>query len=157
MRRSLLAISLLILVLTAVAYAGPTTPATLEGYLAKLKLKPQQPTPGEYQFSLGFPGTKPEKFLVRAMPDQKIVYVAIVDVTQIPVKGPYSDASFRKLAELNFKLTIGKLEWEPLTGEVRLSHTFANEQGVDYPSFVAVIQTLLTEVEVARTALKNAM
>jgi hypothetical protein len=155
MRRISCVVALAVLAFAAVAHAAPATPAVIEGYLAQLKVKAQQPTPGEFQFSLGFPGGRPEKFLIRALPDQKLVYVAILDVTTIPSTGPTSDVAFRQLAELNYKLTVGKLEWEPPAGAVRLSYTFANDNGVDYPSFVAVIQTLLSEVEVVRKTLKG--
>ena len=62
---------------------------------------------------------------------------------------------FRTLAELNYKLLIGKLEWDPTTSLVRLSHTFAAEDGVDFNTFQAVIQSLLVAVENVRKELKK--
>jgi hypothetical protein len=138
----------------SVSFAGPATPATIEDYLKQMKITPQKPQAGEYQFTLGFPKVKPEKFLVRVMPEQKLVYVAILDVAPLTAAMPKAPAWFRKLAELNYQLTVGKIEWEAERGTLRLSYTFAGEQGVDYASFVAVVQTLLTEVEAVRRALE---
>jgi hypothetical protein len=145
-----------VLILAAGALAEPPTAATVESFLAQMKVKAQQPSPGEFAFSLGFPDAKPEKFMVRALPQQKLVYLAILDVAHVAAKGATSEAQFRKLAELNYQLTVGKLEWEAATGGVRLSYTFANETGVDLKSFTAVLQTLLTEVGAARKALESA-
>lgn len=138
----------------ALLWAEPATPQAIEGYLSQLKTKIEKPAPGEFQFATGFKGEKSEKFLVRVMPQFKLVYVAVLEVHRLGVVD--NEAAFRKLAELNFNLSVGKLEWDAKTGEVRLSFTFANENGVDEKSFFAVIQTLLMEVGPVREALRAA-
>lgn len=140
----------------AFALAGPTTADTVESYLKKLNVKYKKGQAGEFQFSLGFPGEKTEKFLVRAIPEAKIVYLAVLDVYRAPTDPAKQAAFFRTLAELNYNLTIGKLEWNRETNQIRLSYTFANENGVDFETFKAVIQTLLVSVSKVRQALQNA-
>jgi len=155
MRRISLVTSIVVLwLLAATAEAAPTTPETVEGYLTQLKVKAEKGAPGEFQFKLGFPQAPPEQFQVRVLPEVKIVYVAILDVYQVPAGGLLKEAIFRTLAELNYKLLVGKVEWEPETGKVRLSYTFAGENSVDFASFKSAIQTLLAEVEQVRKALK---
>ncbi|NLH50805.1 MAG: hypothetical protein GX444_19700 [Myxococcales bacterium] len=155
MRKTALALSMLLLLAAAAAWAEPTSVQTVEGYLAKMKVAAKQPTPGEFQFKLGFPNAKAESFLVRVLPANKVVYVAILEVQDLPFRGPRSEGLFRELAKLNFQLTVGKLEWEPEKAQVRLSYTFASEQEIDQASFVAVIQTLLSEVEQVRAKLQQ--
>jgi hypothetical protein len=154
-RKLTLAFSLILILAGASAWSAPTAVQTIEGYLAKMKVAAQQPTPGEFQFKLGFPGAKTESFMVRVLPENKVVYVAILDVQDLPFRGPRSEGLFRELAKLNYQLTVGKLEWEPDKAKVRLSYTFASEQEVDQASFVAVVQTLLSEVEQVRQKLQQ--
>ena len=152
-RLSLLGLLSLLLLAPVALRTEPVSPQTIEKYLSQLKIKIEKPAPGEYQFALGFPGEKTEKFLVRVMPQHKLVYVAVLEVHHLGAES--GAAAFRRLAELNFQLTVGKLEWDAKTGEVRLSHTFANENGVDEKSFFTVIQTLLMEIEPVRKALQS--
>jgi hypothetical protein len=148
--RQSIAILLLMLLVAATAHAAATTPAQIDDYLAKMKVDAKKTGLGQVEFQLGFPGATRETFMVKAMPQQKLVYIAILDVATIL---PGQGKRFEALAKLNFQLTVGKLEWDPTTNQVRLSYTFAGEQGVDASSFVAVIQTLLVEIESVRQTL----
>jgi hypothetical protein len=44
--------------------------------------------------------------------------------------------------ELNWKLNVGKFEWDPTDGEVRLTFAFSTENGVGYEAFKAIFETI---------------
>ncbi len=155
MKRVGLAVAFLLLLASLQAAAQSTTADTVEGYLKQLHVKYQKGANGEFQFTLGFPDARTEKFIVRALPEVKVIYIAIVDIAQLPTDPTRQAAVYRTVSELNYKLLVGKVEVEPETRSVRLSFTFANENGVDFPSFQAVIQSLLTAVEKVREALRS--
>jgi len=138
------------------AAAQPTTPDTIEQYLKKLHLQYKRGQSGEFEFSTGFPDARAEKFLVRALPEVKVVYIAILDVAKLPAEAARQAAAYRAIAELNYRLLIGKVEVEPDTNSVRLSFSFANENGVDFATFQAVVQSLLASVDKVREGLRNA-
>lgn len=152
MRKTLPAI-LAVLLLAAIVHAEATTPAAVEGMLTRLNVTFHKGPAGDFEFKLGFPDAKPETLMVRALPAQKILYLAITDVAKIPPTGPGAEARFRNLASLNYQLTVGKLEWDRQSHEVRLSYTFAADQVVEYGSFVAIVQTLLAEIDAVRKQL----
>ncbi len=52
------------------------------------------------------------------------------------------DKVLRHLMELNWKLNVGKFEWNPDDGEVRISFTFSTEEGVGFNAFKAVFDTM---------------
>ncbi|HPQ67584.1 MAG TPA: YbjN domain-containing protein [bacterium] len=153
MKKWIALLSLMLLLTAVAAWAGPTDGATVEQYLTQMKLKFTKGQIGEYKFSLSFPDGQPEQFYVRAMPSHKIVYLAIVDVYELAADNPKAPAVFRLMADLNYRLTVGKLEWDQQAKTIRLSYTFAAENGVDFASFKAAVQTLLTEVETVRKEL----
>lgn len=156
MRNICLLVILALLTVPLAAAAAPTDAIAMENYLKKLNVKFKRGEQGEYLFELGFPNEKKEKFLVKVMPQVKLVYIAIVDIHRIASVGPRSEATFRKMAELNYKLAVGKLEWDPQTTMIRLSHTFAAEDGIDFATFKSMVQTLLTQAPEVRKALKKA-
>jgi len=155
MKKWLALLSLVFLMTAVTTWANPTDGATVEQYLTQMKLKFSRGQIGEYKFALSFPDGQPEQFFVRAMPSHKIVYLAIVDVYSLPADHPKASAIFRLMADLNFRLTVGKLEWDQQAKSIRLSYTFAAENGVDFASFKAAVQTLLTEVETVRRELNQ--
>ncbi|MDP8225753.1 MAG: hypothetical protein P9L99_20505 [Candidatus Lernaella stagnicola] len=150
--RKIASLTLALVLLATMAWAAGTTPAQLDNLLKQLQVQAKTASGGERTFKLGFRGTKPESFLVRAMPEQRVVYLAVLDVAKIPAA---QLAKFQTLARLNYQITVGKLEWDPQSTEVRLSYTFAGEQPVDFPSFKAVVQTLLVAVETVRKELNK--
>lgn len=62
--------------------------------------------------------------------DRAVVYIAVVRYLEVPSYHPRLDEIMRRLMELNWKMSLGKLEWDPGDGEVRLSYAFTTEDGL---------------------------
>jgi molybdenum cofactor biosynthesis enzyme len=45
--------------------------------------------------------------------------------------------------EYNWRVNVGKFEWDKSDGEVRYSYTFTTETGVGFEAFEAIVVTLL--------------
>jgi len=74
--------------------------------------------------------------------ERDMVYLFLNRFLSLPKESPNRDAVLRKLMETNWDLNIGKFEWDPSDGEVRLSYTFTTENGMGYEAFEAIVATL---------------
>ncbi len=74
---------------------------------------------------------------------RKVVYMCINRLMTVPDAHPRKNAVLQRLMELNWKLLIGKYEWDKTDGEVRLSYTFSTENGLGYEAFAACFQLLV--------------
>ncbi len=154
MKRVTFLLVMLLLALPLPAAAQATTTGGIEQHLKKMQIKYKKAPGGELEFATGFPNAPEEKFLVRALPEVKVVYLAILDVAPLPAEPAAQVRVLRAVNKLNYELLIGKIELEPDTNTFRLSFTFANENGVDFATFQAVMQSLLASVGKVRQALR---
>lgn len=72
------------------------------------------------------------------------VYFYVERFLVLPPEGPKTDAVLRRLMELNAELLIGKFEWNPRTGEVRLSAILNTDSNFDRRAFRSIVRTLDT-------------
>ena len=75
--------------------------------------------------------------------DRKIAYMCVNRFLICPTSHPRLPQILQRLMELNWKLLVGKYEWDKNDGEVRLSYTFSTENSVGYEAFVACFQVLV--------------
>lgn len=75
--------------------------------------------------------------------ERKVVYVCVNRLLYCPVSQPRHALMMQRLMELNWKLLVGKYEWDKADGEVRLSYTFSTENGLGYEAFTACFQALV--------------
>jgi hypothetical protein len=62
----------------------------------------------------------------------------------LPSDHPRAATVLRRLMELNWDLLVGKFEWNPRTGEVRLSATLNTDSNFDRRAFRSIIAALDT-------------
>ncbi|MCX7599752.1 MAG: YbjN domain-containing protein [Armatimonadetes bacterium] len=62
--------------------------------------------------------------------EMALVYIAVARYLEVPSDHPRLDRVIRRLMELNWNMPLGKLEWDPRDGEVRLSYAFTTEDGL---------------------------
>ena len=74
--------------------------------------------------------------------DTALAFIVISNYMTVRSDHRNCDKVLRRLMELNWKLNVGKFEWDPTDGEVRLTFTFSTENGVGYEAFTAVFETL---------------
>jgi len=74
--------------------------------------------------------------------ERDMVYLFLNRFLSLPQNDPHRDALLQKLMETNWALNIGKFEWDPSDGEVRLSYTFSTENGMGFEAFEAIVGTL---------------
>ena len=75
--------------------------------------------------------------------NRNIVYMCVNRFLACPISHPRLAQALQRLMELNWKLLIGKYEWDSTDGEVRLSHAFSTENGLGYDAFAACFQLLV--------------
>lgn len=74
--------------------------------------------------------------------ESALAFIIISDYMTVRADHRNCDKVLRRLMELNWKLNVGKFEWDPSDGEVRITFTFSTENGVGYEAFKAVFETL---------------
>lgn len=79
---------------------------------------------------------------VLANTESALAFIIIGDYMTVRPDHRNCDKVLRRLMELNWKLNVGKFEWDPSDGEVRITFTFSTENGVGYEAFKAVFETL---------------
>jgi len=97
---------------------------------------------------LGFEGDNGEYDIYILVNQEKaVVYIAIAHYIEVPASHPNLDQILRRLMELNWEFSLGKLEWDPNDGEVRLSHTFTTEDGLGTQALGVVIGYLVAAAD----------
>lgn len=70
------------------------------------------------------------------------VYVYVERFLVAPSDAPTTDAVMRRLMELNWQMLLGKLEWDPSDGEVRLAMVLNTDSNFDRRAFRSAIRGL---------------
>lgn len=70
------------------------------------------------------------------------VYVYVERFLVAPQDGATTDALMRRLMELNWQMLLGKLEWDPSDGEVRLAMVLNTDSNFDRRAFRSAIRGL---------------
>lgn len=70
------------------------------------------------------------------------VYLYVERFLVAPPDAPTTDAVMRRLMELNWQMLLGKLEWDPSDGEVRLAMTLNTDSNFDRRAFRSAIRGL---------------
>ena len=74
--------------------------------------------------------------------DSDTVYVYVEHYLMLPPEAPQTTATLRRLMELNWELLVGKFEWNPRTGEVRLSAVLNTDSNFDRRAFRSIVHAL---------------
>ena len=97
---------------------------------------------------LGFEGDNSDYDIYILVNQEKaVVYIAIARYIEVPSTHPNLDRILRRLMELNWEFSLGKLEWDSEDGEVRLSHTFTTEDGLGTQALGVVIGYLVAAAD----------
>ena len=75
--------------------------------------------------------------------EKEILYLYLNRYLNVPADHPNICGILRTLMEYNWRLHVGKLEWDKSDGEVRLSFTFTTENGVGFEAFEAILAALI--------------
>ncbi|UJR81598.1 YbjN domain-containing protein [Sandaracinus amylolyticus] len=71
------------------------------------------------------------------------VYVYVERFLVAPQDAPTTDAVMRRLMELNWQMLLGKLEWDPSDGEVRLAMVLNTDSNFDRRAFRSAIRGIV--------------
>jgi hypothetical protein len=83
------------------------------------------------------------------------IYLYVERYLVQPSDAAQTPALLRRLMELNWELLVGKLEWSPRSGEVRLSATLSTDSNFDRRAFRSTIRALESVAERYRTELQS--
>jgi Putative bacterial sensory transduction regulator len=72
------------------------------------------------------------------------IYFYVERFLSLPPEAPATNATLRRLMELNWELLVGKFEWNPRTGEVRLSAVLDTDSNFDRRAFRSIVRALDT-------------
>ena len=70
------------------------------------------------------------------------VYVYVARYLVLPPDAPGTQTVLRRLMELNWELLLGKFEWNPRSGEVRLSAMLSTDSNFDRRAFRSLLHGL---------------
>lgn len=71
------------------------------------------------------------------------VYVYVERFLVAPPDAPTTDAVMRRLMELNWQMLLGKLEWDPSDGEVRLAMVLNTDSNFDRRAFRSAVRGIV--------------
>ena len=71
------------------------------------------------------------------------IYAYVERYLVVPQDGPRSDAMLRRLMELNWQMLLGKFEWDPTFGEVRLAMVLNTDSNFDRRAFRSSVRGLV--------------
>ncbi len=71
------------------------------------------------------------------------VYVFIDQYARMTAESPAVPATTRRLLEMNWEMMVGRFEWSPSTGDVRLSAVLNTDSNFDRRAFRGVVRSLL--------------
>jgi hypothetical protein len=91
-------------------------------------------------------GRKPTAHAVYS-DESDTVYFYIERYLDLPAGGPKTQVVLQRLMELNWDLLLGKLEWNPRSGEVRLSAVLSTDSNFDRRAFRSIVHGLDTIAE----------
>jgi hypothetical protein len=74
--------------------------------------------------------------------DSDTVYVYVERYLMLAPEAPRTQATLRRLMELNWELLVGKFEWNPRSGEVRLSAVLNTDSNFDRRAFRSIVHAL---------------
>ena len=145
--------------LAAIVHADPPAATvdskTVAAYLRSLGVTPERVGENELRVQAKAKGAVYD-VLVKVDPEHRLVYVALTDLMPLRASDPAADAVCRKIASMNYDLTLGKLEWNEEGAEVRLSYSFTTENGLGREAFTGLLGTLLLQAGPARAELRAA-
>jgi len=70
--------------------------------------------------------------------DRELVYLYLNRYLMAPPDQANIDTVLRTLMDYNWRVNIGKFEWDKSDGEVRFSHVFTTENGLGFEAFEAM-------------------
>lgn len=130
--------------------AAPDAPrylAAMETELRALELDPlcraESPTHARCEVVAHAAGSSDELELRLVYSDETdTVYAYVPALAQAAPDAPSTPAVLRRLAELNWELLLGKLEWNATSGEVRLSMVLSTDSNFDRRAFRSMVRNL---------------
>jgi hypothetical protein len=137
---------------------NPSGPVDLDGVcslLNGLELK-YRAIPEKNAITLSFDADNGDVDLVLLVnKEAAVVYIAAVEFLKIPEDHPRFAEIMRRFMELNWELSLGKFEWDPKDGEVRLSYAFTTEDGLGQNALGAAIAYIVKVADKRRPELKE--
>lgn len=111
------------------------------GIEAECQVVPGEPAACRYRQPL--PPSEASRWIeARHLPEHQALYLFVDEYLRAPPDAPTTPALLRRLMELNWKLLIPKLAWDPRTGTVRMSAMVPSECGVDPEALRTALQAL---------------
>ena len=88
-------------------------------------------------------------YLVRAIysDESDTVYLYVPEIAEAHPEDDTTPRLLRRIAELNWRLLGAKVEWNPRSGELRVSTVLHTDSNFDRRAFRTVVRALLTQVE----------
>lgn len=71
------------------------------------------------------------------------VYAYLTRYATLRVEQPNATTAFRRVAEMNWEMLVGKFEWSAPTGELRLGAVMQSDSNFDRRAFRGVVRSLL--------------
>jgi hypothetical protein len=138
----------------SIAFAQPAPPAPAPRYLEAMRAElealhlthecePESETIGRCTFRHRG-GTSGEEFTVNLVysDDSDTIYLYIERYFLASPDAASTNAVLRHLMELNWQLLVGKFEWDPRDGEVRLSMTINTDSNFDRRTFRSIVRAI---------------
>jgi hypothetical protein len=90
------------------------------------------------------PATSDRTYVMHAVYSDQTdtVYFYVERYLMLPPGGPRTETVLRRMMELNWELLACKLEWNPRTGEVRLSAILNTDSNFDRRAFRSILHAL---------------
>ncbi len=89
--------------------------------------------------------------------DKKILIIRIEDWFFIPGQHLNFNRIVKRLMIENYRLTVGKITWDPMDGEVCIEHALVSRNGISYDDFIEVIIRLLITANTKYPVLMKSM
>lgn len=74
--------------------------------------------------------------------DSDTIYFYLERYLVLPSDHPRAATVLRRLMEINWEILVGKFEWSPRSGEVRLSATLSTDSNFDRRAFRSILRAL---------------
>ncbi len=119
--------------------------ALIKSYLDRMELKYEVDTEAKFPI-IGVPmkmDNAVHHLRVVIDAERELVYMYLNLYLKAPADHPRINEILTTLMDYNWRLNVGKFEWDKSDGEVRYSYTFTTENGVGFEAFEAILATLL--------------